>query len=461
MQLGSGAETALNQFPSDIIVDRCIAKGDDTSNTRRAIALEVVRGAVIDSYLYDIKDAGSDAQAILTYNSPGPLKIVNNYLEATGENMMTGGADPSYANAVPSDIEIRRNYFKKQSSATWAASWSVKNILEFKNAQRVLVEGNVLETCYPDSQTGFALLFTVRNQDGTAPWSVVQDITFRYNKVLDTDSFTQVLGTDDTNTSEDTARLDIRHNLIRCTNSSATVLRMLQISSPAASVKLVHNTMLFADGAGNSFGQSGGTPAMTGFVFRDNIVSNGLYGFRSDTEAAGTATLDAFYTGYDFTYNVRIGSGGTYPATNQTAADYAAVGFTDSGAGDFSLSVGSSFKGDASDATDPGADWSTLTTKTANSITGAWGSEHSTYTTESTVNAELPRSYIDTSFVSLPTSGTTWTVTLTTGASTAGTGTRNATDCSLAYALANCTDGDVISVDYTKTITGSFTLRAR
>jgi len=51
--------------------------------------------AVIDSHLSDFKEVGADSQAIAGWNSPGPFRIENNYLEAAGENVMFGGADPA------------------------------------------------------------------------------------------------------------------------------------------------------------------------------------------------------------------------------------------------------------------------------------------------------------------------------------------------------------------------------
>lgn len=85
------------------------------------------------------------------------------------------------------------------------------------------------------------------------------------------------------------------------------------------------------------------------------------------------------------------------------------------------------------------------------------GSEPATYTDNAYTNAEMPRQYINTTYQTQ--TGNLWTVTLTTGGSTAGTGTGNRTDCSLAYALANCAVGDIIEITAGNTITGSFTLR--
>jgi hypothetical protein len=81
----------------------------------------------------------------------GPFKIVNNFLEAAGETIIFGGGR---ATATPTDIEIRRNHMFKPM--TWmkgqpgfvggvdGSPFIVKNLFELKNAQRVLLEGNIL-----------------------------------------------------------------------------------------------------------------------------------------------------------------------------------------------------------------------------------------------------------------------------------------------------------------------------
>ena len=132
---------------------------------------------MIGSYISDIHVVGQDAQAILGWNGPGPFKIANNELEASGENVMFGGAARA-SNNIPSDIEIRGNHFFKPlswrvGSPSYAGHhWSVKNLLEFKNAQRVLVTGNILENNWLDSQIGMAFLLTPRAEFGKAPWAM-------------------------------------------------------------------------------------------------------------------------------------------------------------------------------------------------------------------------------------------------------------------------------------------------
>ena len=98
-----------------------------------------------------------DTQAICGWNGPGPVPIENNYLEAAGENIMFGGTRPGIPNLVPSDITIRRNQLSKPL-AWMAQAWTVKNLLEFKNAQNVLVEGNTIENNWAAGQQGYAIV---------------------------------------------------------------------------------------------------------------------------------------------------------------------------------------------------------------------------------------------------------------------------------------------------------------
>src|SRR5437660_12102447 len=151
VELGTGGETSTATLPHDIIIDRCYIHGNAGQAAIRGVALNGSRIAVIDSYLAEFKDQGSDTQALAGWNGPGPFKIVNNYLEAAGENLLFGGAAPRIPGLVPSDIEIRRNLLAK--SVSWnpgdpayaGTRWTVKYILELKKARRVLIDGNLLE----------------------------------------------------------------------------------------------------------------------------------------------------------------------------------------------------------------------------------------------------------------------------------------------------------------------------
>jgi len=144
-------ETSLADLPHHIVVDRCYVHGNPIGAIKRGIEANGAYIAVVNSYFENFHVVGQDTQAIAGWNGPGPFKIVNNFLEAAGENVMFGGAAITIPNVIPSDIEIRRNHFfkplawKPGNPAFAGAAWTVKNILEFKDAQRVLVEGNFME----------------------------------------------------------------------------------------------------------------------------------------------------------------------------------------------------------------------------------------------------------------------------------------------------------------------------
>src|SRR5205085_5639883 len=112
VQIGNG-ETSESALPNNITIDRCYIHGDSVAGSRRGVLMNGASIAIIDSYISDFKEVGADNQALAGYSMTGPIKIVNNYLEGAGENVIFGGSDPSVPNAVASDIEIRCNYFFK------------------------------------------------------------------------------------------------------------------------------------------------------------------------------------------------------------------------------------------------------------------------------------------------------------------------------------------------------------
>ena len=133
----------------------------------------------------------------------------------------------------------------------------MKNLFELKNARRVLVRCNVFENNWEHAQQGFAILFTVRNQDGSAPWSAVQDVTFIKNILRHTSSGINILGTDDLQPSQTTKRILIQDNFIEDVSGAnwGGAGRLYQMLSGAEGIKIDHNTgfqagtLVVADGA--------------------------------------------------------------------------------------------------------------------------------------------------------------------------------------------------------------------
>src|SRR5262249_55163695 len=93
----------------DLVFDRCYIHGASLADVSRAIALNSANTEISNCNISEIHGIGFDTQAICGWNGPGPFRIINNYLEAAGENVLFGGADPTIQGLVPSDIEFRKN----------------------------------------------------------------------------------------------------------------------------------------------------------------------------------------------------------------------------------------------------------------------------------------------------------------------------------------------------------------
>src|SRR5687768_11344865 len=93
--LGDGYQKTDASVPRDIILERVYIHGHSGLNLNRCLALNSASTTVVDSYLSECHGKGFDSQAIAGWNGPGPFRIVNNYLEGAGENVMFGGGDPA------------------------------------------------------------------------------------------------------------------------------------------------------------------------------------------------------------------------------------------------------------------------------------------------------------------------------------------------------------------------------
>ncbi len=179
----SSTEDTLDQMPSYLIFDRCYLTGSSTNSVIRGIWMDSTYMAIVDSYCDEIHTNYSDTQCFASFNGPGPYLIQNNFIQAAGENIMFGGDDPSITNLIPSDITIIGNLIQKKLS--WRSNgppytWVIKNLLELKNAQRVLVDGNVFQYTWQQAQA-VAILYRSVNQGGACTWCSVLDITTTHN----------------------------------------------------------------------------------------------------------------------------------------------------------------------------------------------------------------------------------------------------------------------------------------
>lgn len=359
VRLGSGdsSQTDLSHVPHDLVLDRLWIHGFETQEVQRGISLNSAETSIINSYISDIHAVATDTQAICGWNGPGPYHIMNNYLEAAGENIMFGGADPQIPNLVPSDIEIRANHLSKR--LTWKVDdpsylghhWAIKNLLELKNARRVTIDGNIFQNNWLDAQTGVPVVFTARNQDGNAPWSTVEYVLFTNNTVTNTQGGVTILKTSPESKGAVTSHITISNNLFdRIGAFNAIIL----LNAPN-DVQITHNTV-FKSGSIVTLDAEPGTPKGSGLVIRDNLFSEGGYGVFGSNIGEGTPALEGFYSSYVFTKNNVAGrESSLYPAGNSFVAT-AQVGFLDYAGGNYRLTSSSVFKNAATDGKDVGVD---------------------------------------------------------------------------------------------------------
>lgn len=453
---------------ADIVMDRVYAHGHPQKGQKRGVALNSVRTDILNSYISDIAAVGFDSQAIGGYNGAGPYRIINNYLEAAGENIMFGGADPAVSNLVPSNIEIRRNhiykppawegailkapasvgaydsgtggslaagthYFKvvallatgpvvahslgsteaavtlpgsRTATITWApvagaeryriyrgtwsggqsvymetasadtsfaytghseasgsvptsaTVWVVKNLIELKNAEQVVIDGNVIENVWPAAQNGYAIVITPVNQSGTAPWVRVRDVTFSNNIIRNAAGVLTLTGYDDYYPSQQTQRIAFRNNLIYDIDPRGGWNKTFVMGNGPAEIVIDRNTIIHKD---TSVVFASG-PQIHGFTFTNNITPHNEYGIMGDNGRTGTYSIDMYFPGGVLTNNVFGGGPASlYPMPNAfpTEAEFYAS-FVDPANHDYRLRSSSTFYTAGAGGSVPGADFSRL-----------------------------------------------------------------------------------------------------
>jgi hypothetical protein len=298
-------QNTLDKVPSNISFENVWIHGATDQDSQRGIAANAANLSVTNSRIDEIHARGADSQAICAWNGPGPFHILNNHLEASGENVLFGGFDPSIPNLIPSDIEIRNNYFFKPlrwkvgDPSYTGIHWSVKNLLEIKMGRNVVIDGNTMENSWGDAQIGYGVLFTVRNQDGKAPWAILENIQFTNNIVKNTEQGIQLLGKDSPNISQQSTGLLISNN------SFTGIKNWFLVVAGYNNVTVEHNTHL----QGGNFIVATGQPSLN-FIYRNNATlrTSASFGIKGDGTEEGTSTINAYFPSAVIAGNVIAGA---------------------------------------------------------------------------------------------------------------------------------------------------------
>ena len=384
---------------NNLIVDRVWMHGTAQDETARGVWLAGgTYISVVDSFLTDfhcIARTGScgDAQAIGggVGNGPaGPYKITNNFLEASGENILFGGGQ---ADDTPTDIQVSQNHMFKP--LTWMRGqpgyvggpngnpFIVKNLFELKNAKRVLLEGNMMEDAWGGfSQVGFGVLLTPKNQaGGLCPICQVTDVTIRYNFIRHVGGGLQIANAlaDDHGAPLDGQRYSVHDIVIDDIDgakySGPGEFAQVSVSAGAPllqNIRMNHITafpsnMLFVIGA-----MVATTTPIKNFAFTNNIVNAGPAPIWSTGGGPANCayydipltTFNACFSNSVFAPNAIIGASPAYALAKWPSGTYLPpsamnVGFVNYNGGiggDYHLQASSPYKNKGTDGKDLGAD---------------------------------------------------------------------------------------------------------
>ncbi len=387
---GNTSISVQSQLPAYVIFDRIYIHGLSTSNTKRGLQMDGQSIGVVDSYCDEIHNNGQDSQCFASWNGVGPYLIQNDFVQAGAENILFGGADPAITNLVPSDITIIGNVIQKNlawKTGTVPYNWVIKNLVEFKNAQRVLLDGNVIQNIWPSGQAGYVLVITPRNQSGKCPWCVVQDLTISHNLIQHAAGGLTIAGGDAPPPNGDgvgyslpSARILIKNNVLDDISGSnwggdgrAFLITSTATQSNAHDLTIDHNTA-FPDHLILYFGDSG---AVARTQFTNGLYNYGSYGVGGTGAGGGSLALNTYAPGYIWNDTVIISvsgssDGNTWPSgtfwNSQTG-----IQFVKFASANYQLSATSPYHNAGSDGKDIGVwDWSCLNSDSAAALAGTF-----------------------------------------------------------------------------------------
>jgi hypothetical protein len=295
----AGAEQdQVSEVPQKLVLSRVIIDGG-ALDIQRCVGLNSAATAIVDSWIMNCHIRGFEGQGIGSWNSPGSWLIRNNYIEAAGINVLIGGATPAIPNLRTFDVTVQRNHFYKPLA--WKGVWTVKNLLETKNAGRVLIEDNVMENSWTDAQTGIGILFKSSNDQGNCNWCQTSDVTFRRNLIRNVETALAITGGENYCRSApadqvgpdkwcqvrgevppSTARVvvsDVVFDDLGSTVWGAKGVYMAPVHSSTGPADVTLERIVTAQGAGKlvAHGLMVSQPGAVRAVFRDMVLSHGTY----------------------------------------------------------------------------------------------------------------------------------------------------------------------------------------
>lgn len=304
-----------------VTLDRLRILGDPVKGAKRGVAANGNGGCqIVRSYIDDCFQTypGNDSQAVCAWDMAPGLRLEDNFLRGGSETVLIGGTDSASAERMPAQITIRGNTITKRPE--WKPlPIGVKNTLELKAARDVTIADNDISQSWGGhGQDGYVLLLTVRNQNGRAPWSTVQDVVITNNRLSHAAGAINLLAVDnekETGANKPTplgqVKPSVRMARVAITGNAFTDIdptvytgsnRLILIGAGPAQVTIDRNT--FAGAHLGSQVYFYGTPPAAGMILTNNTWPPSTYGIKGDGTGSGAVAWAAFVTGGTLAGNV-------------------------------------------------------------------------------------------------------------------------------------------------------------
>lgn len=314
-----------------LIYDRCYIHGNLTGQMSNPIYfLFNTDVQVWNSWLEEAKNLSGESHAIFL-RCCIRVHIENNELQGASENILI---DDGQSQRASVDVSILRNHMFKpdrwrkflDDQVTLNPNWdgvvgdgtsnpyAVKNLMEVKWGNRVLIKGNILENCWFPGQDGVAM---VSNMQGNSATQNCQDLQWESNTIINTHAFI------DMNTFQPqfpAQRLAFINNL-----GKNVRVRGVFLNHAAQDVNVSHNTIMPIDQITPPLGSRSGfapSPDAQGSMPRLTVTGNvwgcGQYGMvltvAPITTISPTKTqLDAVLIDRTFAGNALFGNANNDP----------------------------------------------------------------------------------------------------------------------------------------------------
>jgi len=200
----------IDIYGKQVNIDHVAVLGQPTNGAHRGILTNGQVIKIVNSYVDDIFLPDRDTQAIGGWDGTDTLTIDKCFLCAAGETIMFGGADASSETRMPKNVKVTNCHLTKKRE--WFGHTQIKNAFELKAITNFTMQDCLLEYAgISEGQQGYLIVLTVRNQEGTAPWSTIQNVLIERVNARYAGACISFLGSDDSAASVEMENVTIRN----------------------------------------------------------------------------------------------------------------------------------------------------------------------------------------------------------------------------------------------------------